>query len=64
MPPAVLSTCWRHTAFSEGRVMAISLKDQLLKAGLADAKKARQADHARRQAGDVVRRYQAFLDKQ
>lgn len=30
--------------------MAISLKDQLLKAGLADAKKARQADHARRQA--------------
>lgn len=31
-------------------MMAISLKDQLLKAGLADAKKARQADHARRQA--------------
>ncbi len=30
--------------------MAISLKDQLLKAGLADAKRARQADHARRQA--------------
>ena len=29
--------------------MAISLKDQLLKAGLADAKRARQADHARRQ---------------
>lgn len=30
--------------------MAISLKDQLLKAGLADAKRARQADHAKRQA--------------
>lgn len=30
--------------------MAISLKDQLLKAGLADSKRARQADHARRQA--------------
>lgn len=30
--------------------MAISLKDQLLKAGLADNKRARQADHARRQA--------------
>lgn len=30
--------------------MAVSLKDQLLKAGLADAKRARQADHARRQA--------------
>ena len=29
--------------------MAGSLKDQLLKAGLADAKKARQADHAKRQ---------------
>ncbi len=30
--------------------MAISLKDQLLKAGLADAKRGRQADHAKRQA--------------
>ena len=30
--------------------MAISLKDQLLKAGLADNKRARQADHAKRQA--------------
>lgn len=30
--------------------MALSLKDQLLKAGLADGKRARQADHARRQA--------------
>lgn len=30
--------------------MALSLKDQLLKAGLADNKRARQADHARRQA--------------
>lgn len=29
--------------------MAISLKDQLLKAGLADNKRARQADHAKRQ---------------
>ena len=27
-----------------------SLKDQLMKAGLADQKRARQADHARRQA--------------
>jgi len=30
--------------------VAISLKDQLLKAGLADNKRARQADHAKRQA--------------
>lgn len=30
--------------------MALSLKDQLLKAGLADNKRARQADHAKRQA--------------
>lgn len=30
--------------------MAISLKDQLLKAGVANAKQARQADHARRLA--------------
>lgn len=30
--------------------MAISLKDQLLKAGVANQKQARQADHARRQA--------------
>lgn len=29
--------------------MAVSLKDQLLKAGLADAKRGRQAEHAKRQ---------------
>ena len=36
--------------------MAGSLKDQLLKAGLADAKKARQAEHAKRQQAKQVAR--------
>ena len=39
--------------------MAGSLKDQLLKAGLADAKKARQADHAKRQQAKQVARGEA-----
>jgi uncharacterized protein len=39
--------------------MAGSLKDQLLKAGLADAKKARQAEHAKRQEAKQVQRGEA-----
>ncbi|MDF1628925.1 MAG: DUF2058 domain-containing protein [Alcanivoracaceae bacterium] len=39
--------------------MAGSLKDQLLKAGLADAKKARQAEHAKRQQAKQVARGEA-----